>query len=140
MMRVRDVDFPLPDYANPGDAGMDLRAAESGFLKAREFKPWPTGIAVEIPAGFEGQVRPRSGLAAKFGVTVLNSPGTIDSAYRGEIMVILINHGTDPFEIKRGDRIAQLVIAPIFQVQVEAAWSLGETVRGLGGLGSTGIR
>ena len=98
----------------------------------------PTGFALEIPVGYEAQVRPRSGLALKHGVTLLNTPGTIDADYRGELMVILINHGSEPFLIHRGDRIAQLVIAPIAQVEVVAVDALGATGRGQGGFGSTG--
>jgi dUTP pyrophosphatase len=98
----------------------------------------PTGLAIALPQGFEAQVRPRSGLAAKHGITALNSPGTIDADYRGEIQVILINHGTEPFAIRRGERIAQMVIAPVVQVRLNAVDSLPETGRGSGGFGSTG--
>ncbi len=99
----------------------------------------PTGFALELPHGYEAQVRPRSGLALKHGITILNSPGTIDADYRGEVMVILINHGTEPFLVQRGDRIAQLVIAPVAQVEIVAVEALGETERGPGGFGSTGL-
>ncbi len=121
---------------------MDLRAALAGDTPmtippgARALVP--TGLEMEIPAGFEGQVRPRSGLAAKSGVTILNAPGTIDSDYRGEVKVILVNLGDAPFEVERGARIAQLVIAPVTQVAVEAASELAGTGRGAGGFGSTG--
>ncbi len=98
----------------------------------------PTGFALELPHGYEAQVRPRSGLALKHGITMLNSPGTIDADYRGEVMVILINHGTEPFLVQRGDRIAQLVIAPVAQVEIVAVEALGDTERGPGGFGSTG--
>jgi len=134
--------IPLPAYETLGAAGMDLRAAvpDDGpvVLRPGDRAMIPTGFCVAVPAGFEAQARPRSGLAAKSGVTCLNSPGTIDSDYRGELKVILINHGAEDFTIRRGDRIAQLVIAPV----VQAAWlevtSLDETQRGAGGFGSTG--
>jgi len=136
------VGIPLPAYETLGAAGMDLRAAvpDDGpvVLRPGDRAMIPTGFCVAVPAGFEAQARPRSGLAAKSGVTCLNSPGTIDSDYRGELKVILINHGAEDFTIRRGDRIAQLVIAPV----VQAAWlevtSLDETQRGAGGFGSTG--
>lgn len=136
--------LPLPAYETELAAGMDLRAAvpddEPLVLRPGARFPVPTGLAMAIPAGFEGQVRPRSGLAAKQGVTCLNSPGTIDADYRGEVKVILINHGAEDVTIRRGDRIAQLLITPV----VQAAWtevdSLGETARGAGGFGSTGGR
>jgi len=132
----------LPEYQSPGAAGLDLMAAlDDGQIL--EINPGmralvPTGIAMAIPHGAEAQVRPRSGLAAKHGVTVLNSPGTIDSDYRGEIKVILINHGDEPFEIKRGERIAQLVVNKIEQVELIEVKELGESTRGSGGFGSTG--
>jgi len=137
-------DLPLPAYETAHAAGMDLRAAVADdapmVLKPGSRTAVPTGYAFALPAGFEGQVRPRSGLALKNGVTALNSPGTIDADYRGEVKVILINHGEEDFTIRRGDRIAQLLIAPVTQ----AAWieveSLDETARGAGGFGSTGGR
>lgn len=137
-------DLPLPAYETPQAAGMDLRAAvpEDAPLTLRPGDRFavPTGLAFALPGGFEGQVRPRSGLAFKSGITCLNSPGTIDADYRGEVKVILINHGPEDFVIRRGDRIAQLVIAPVAQ----AAWievaSLDATARGVGGFGSTGGR
>jgi dUTP pyrophosphatase len=135
----------LPAYATPHAAGMDLRAAlpegTTSHLAPGQRLLVPTGLSLALPEGYEGQVRPRSGLALRHGVTVLNAPGTIDSDYRGEVAVVLINHGDSDFEIKRGDRIAQLVVAPV------AAWSwlpakdlddLGNTQRGTGGYGSTG--
>ena len=133
-------DLPPPAYETPGSAGMDLRAAVTEPLTlapgARALVP--TGLAMALPVGYEGQVRPRSGLALRHGITCLNSPGTVDSDYRGELGVILANLGERPFEIQRGDRIAQLVIAPVQQ----AAWlvqeDLEETHRGGGGFGSTG--
>lgn len=138
-------DLELPAYATPHAAAMDLRAAvpngETWTLKPGERKLIPTGLTMAIPVGFEGQVRPRSGLALKFGVTVLNAPGTIDADYRGEVAVVLINHGQDPFEIRRGDRIAQFLIAPVSQWNWELREhleSLGGTKRGSGGYGSTG--
>src|SRR5687767_175919 len=106
-------DMPLPSYATAGSAGLDLRVSEPITINPSEVVLAPTGIAVDIPAGFEGQIRPRSGLAAKHGITCLNSPGTIDEDYRGEIKVILINHGKSPVRFERGERIAQLVIARV---------------------------
>jgi len=137
--------LPLPERATPHAAGMDLRAAlpgqETWILAPGERRLVPTGLAMAIPAGFEGQVRPRSGLAFKHGVTVLNAPGTIDADYRGEVQVMLINHGAEPFSLQRGERIAQLLLAPV----PEWSWkpeaspaALGETQRGEGGYGSTG--
>ena len=128
----------LPGYATDGAAGMDVLSAEDLTLAPGARHAVATGLALAIPAGFEVQVRPRSGLALKHGITVPNTPGTIDSDYRGELKVILINHGSEPFEIRRGDRIAQLVLAPV----TRAAWlkvdELDKTQRGAGGFGSTG--
>lgn len=135
--------LPLPAYQTPGAAGLDLLAAIAPNAKvviepgARERVP--TGLRLELPLGFEGQVRPRSGLALKNGVTVLNSPGTIDSDYRGEVAVILINLGSEPFEITRGARIAQLVVAPVTQAVFVEAADLAGSARGAGGFGSTGV-
>ena len=134
--------LPLPAYETPGSAGMDLRAAvpedEPLVLKPGARLLAPTGLAMAIPQGYEVQVRPRSGLAAKAGITCLNTPGTIDADYRGEVKVILINLGQEAVTLRRGDRIAQLIIAPV----VQAAWaeveSLDDTARGAGGFGSTG--
>jgi dUTP pyrophosphatase len=134
--------LPLPAYQTSHAAGLDLLAAvpESAPLALAPGKhaPVPTGLAIALPEGFEAQVRPRSGLAAKYGVTVLNSPGTIDADYRGEIQVILINHGAEAFTIRRGERIAQMVIAPVVQATLVPVTSLPETDRGSGGFGSTG--
>ena len=135
-------DLPLPAYETAQAAGMDLRAAVPAeapvTLRPGERMAIPTGLAIALPAGFEAQVRPRSGLALKNGVTALNSPGTIDADYRGEIRVILINHGAEPVTFRRGDRIAQMVIAPVIQASWVEADSLDETARGAGGFGSTG--
>ena len=133
-------DLPLPTPASPGSAGVDLRAAVDGevVLRPSERLRVPTGLILEIPAGWEGQVRPRSGLALKHGISVLNAPGTIDSDYRGEVAVILVNLGEAPFAIQRGDRIAQLVLARAESVEWEEAGLLDESVRGEGGFGSTG--
>ncbi len=134
-------DLPLPAYETLGAAGMDLRAAvgaESVVLAPGARALVPTGLVIALPKGFEAQVRPRSGLAFKHGVTQLNTPGTIDSDYRGELKVILINHGQEPFVIAHGDRIAQLVIAPVSQAMWVEAAALDDTVRGVGGFGSTG--
>jgi len=133
-------DLDLPAYATPGSAGMDLRAAleEDFVLWPGRYTMVPTGLALALPEGFEAQIRPRSGLAAKFGITVLNSPGTVDADYRGEVKVLLINHGQDPFTITRGERIAQMVIAPVSHAVLQEAASLDQTQRGSGGHGSTG--
>jgi dUTP pyrophosphatase len=131
-------DMELPSYATAGAAGLDLRSAESLTIKSGNRALVATGLAIALPQNFEAQVRPRSGLAVKHGVTVLNSPGTIDSDYRGEIKVPLINHGADDFQITRGDRIAQMVIAPVVQVQLYEVSTLDETVRGAAGFGSSG--
>jgi dUTP pyrophosphatase len=133
-------DLPAPARASAHAAGLDLRAAldEELFLQPGERRLVPTGVAVAIPPGYEGQVRPRSGLALKHGVTVLNTPGTIDADYRGEIGVILINHGAESFAIRRGDRIAQLVIAPVPDCDLEPVAELPATDRGDGGFGSSG--
>lgn len=132
----------IPQYATPGAAGLDLHARipQEIYLQPGVRFTCPTGIAIELPEGFEAQVRPRSGLARKNGVTVLNSPGTIDADYRGEIGVILINHGDEPFTINPNDRIAQLVIAPVIRVEFVQAGGLSETARGAGGFGSTGTK
>lgn len=134
--------LPLPAYQTAEAAGLDLMAAvpenEPMTLAPGRYALVPTGLAIALPAGHEAQVRPRSGLAAKHGVTVLNSPGTIDADYRGEIKVILINHGAAPFVIKRGERIAQMVIAPAMQAALVPVANLSKTDRGAGGFGSTG--
>jgi dUTP pyrophosphatase len=134
--------MPLPGYASDGAAGLDLLAAvaEPMELAPGARKLIPTGIMIALPAGYEAQVRPRSGLALKHGVTLLNSPGTIDADYRGEIGVILINHGEAPFAIARGDRIAQLVIAPVTRLAWAESDRLPESARGPRGFGSTGKR
>ncbi len=135
-------DLPLPAYETAGAAGMDLRAAldEGEVLTLAPGTRFavPTGLSIAVPGGFEAQVRPRSGLALRDGVIPLNTPGTIDSDYRGEVKVILANLGTAPVTIRRGDRIAQMVIAPVIQAAWEEVRSLDETVRGAGGFGSTG--
>ncbi|NNF77427.1 MAG: dUTP diphosphatase [Rhizobiales bacterium] len=134
--------LPLPSYESQAAAGMDLRAAVSDpvHLEPGARALVPTGLAIALPAGFEAQVRPRSGLALKKGVTCLNTPGTIDADYRGEVGVILINHGSETFKIERGDRIAQLVIAPVTQGTWVEVDSLDDTARGSGGFGSSGKR
>ena len=135
-------DLPLPKYETAGSAGMDLLAAidEPIILKAGEIKLVKTGIAIALEKGFEAQVRPRSGLALKNGITVLNSPGTVDSDYRGEVCAILINHSQVDFTITRGMRIAQMVIAACVQAQIAEVEDLDETTRGSGGFGSTGLK
>lgn len=131
--------LPLPLYASAGAAGMDICAAEAVKLKPGARHAVPTGFAFAIPRGYEIQVRPRSGLALKHGITCLNTPGTIDCDYRGEVKVILANLGDEPFEIERGDRIAQLVVAAAPQALISEVDALDETVRGAGGFGSTGV-
>jgi len=128
----------LPAYATDGAAGMDVVSAEEVRIAAGARYAVATGLAVAIPDGFEIQVRPRSGMALKHGITVPNTPGTIDSDYRGELKVILINHGTDTFTIARGDRVAQLVLAPVTRARWDIVEELDETQRGEGGFGSTG--
>jgi dUTP pyrophosphatase len=136
------VGLPLPAYQTAAAAGLDLMAAipegEPLTIPPGRSAGVPTGLAMALPDGFEAQVRPRSGLAARHSVTVLNSPGTIDADYRGEIIVLLINHGAEPFVLGRGDRIAQLVVAPVVQVQLDVVEVLAPTSRGDGGFGSTG--
>ena len=133
--------LPLPEHASPGSSGVDLRAAveEDLTLQPGERAQIPTGLILELPRGWEGQVRPRSGLAWRHGITMLNTPGTIDSDFRGEIKVIVINLGQETFRILRGDRIAQLVVAAVSSVDLVESEDLGSTDRGEGGFGSTGI-
>jgi dUTP pyrophosphatase len=135
-------DLPLPAYQSEHAAGLDLHAAVPAdaplVIASGDRAMIPTGIAIALPPGTEGQVRPRSGLAARHGVTVLNAPGTVDADYRGEIQVILVNHGSDPFTVERGMRIAQLIIAPTVHAMIYAVTRLDETTRGPGGFGSTG--
>lgn len=135
-------DLPLPAYETAGAAGLDLRAALPGGplrLEPGTRLLVPTGLVLELPVGTEGQVRPRSGLALRHGVTLLNTPGTIDADYRGEVGVILINHGREAFTIQHGDRIAQLVVASVLQAAIVEVEELSETTRGSGGFGSTGV-
>jgi len=137
-------DLELPKYETVLAAGADLRAAvpvnAPMILKPGERALVPTGMAMALPTGYEAQIRPRSGLAYKHGITCLNTPGTIDADYRGEVKVLLINHGTDAFTINRGERIAQMVIAPITQPEFETVSELSDTKRGAGGFGSTGVK
>ena len=130
--------LPLPSYASAGAAGLDVVAAETLTLRPGARHAVATGFAIAVPDGYEVQVRPRSGLALKHGITCLNTPGTIDSDYRGEVKVILANLGSDPFEVVRGERIAQLVPAPVQRAAFVEVESLGDTERGAGGFGSTG--
>ena len=136
-----NTDLPLPEYETFQSAGMDLPAAIDSpmNLSPGEHAMVPTGLAIALPGGYEAQIRPRSGLAARNGVTVLNTPGTIDADYRGEVKVILINLGTEPFVIERGMRIAQMVIAPVTQGKLTEVDDLSDTARGAGGFGSTGL-
>ena len=131
-------DLPLPSYATEGAAGLDVVAAEDVTLAPRERHAVATGFAIAIPTGYEVQVRPRSGLALKHGITCLNTPGTIDEDYRGEVKVILANLGAEPFDVRRGERIAQLVPAPVLRAHFTEVHELEETARGSGGFGSTG--
>lgn len=134
--------LPLPAYQSQHAAGLDLLAAVPDdapvMIAPGKHALIPTGILIALPPGFEAQVRPRSGLAAKHGVTVLNAPGTIDADYRGEVRVLLINHGNTPFAVRRGERVAQMVIAPVVRAELVRALSLSQTERGSGGFGSTG--
>jgi dUTP pyrophosphatase len=133
-------DAQLPQYSHPNDSGMDLIATQDLELLPGDSRLVPTGIAIELPPNTEAQVRPRSGLALNHQITVLNTPGTVDEGYRGEIGVILINHGQTSFQILSGMRIAQLVIAPVIRVEIEEVSDLSETRRGSGGFGSTGLK
>lgn len=139
--RVGPVNVPLPAYQTSGSAGLDLCAALSHSIELApgQHRLFPTGLCLEIPDGFEGQVRPRSGLALRHGITVLNAPGTIDADYRGELGVVLVNHGPTVVEIKPLDRIAQLVIAPVVRAELELVTALSDTDRAAGGYGSTGV-
>ena len=128
----------IPSYARPGDAGMDVCACEEATLQPGERRLVRTGLVMELPHGTEAQMRPRSGLALKNGITLLNTPGTIDEGYRGEVGVILINHGHEPCEVKPGLRIAQMVIAPVLHVDTAEVTEVSDTTRGRGGFGSTG--
>lgn len=134
-------DLPLPAYATAQSAGLDLMAAIEGeiTLAPGTRQLIPTGLSIALPAGHEAQVRPRSGLALKHGITVLNSPGTIDADYRGEVKVLLINHGAENVVLRRGDRIAQMVVAPVTRIAWNVVETLDETARGAGGYGSTGV-
>lgn len=139
VVRLRHgIDLPLPEYATAGAAGMDIVSAETLTLSPGDRAAVPTGLSIAIPEGYEVQVRPRSGLALKNGLTVANAPGTIDSDYRGEVKVLLINLGSRPVHIERGMRIAQLVVAPVTRGRFEEVDSLDDTARGVGGFGSTG--
>lgn len=133
-------DAVIPKKAHKSDAGMDLYAVEKETLKPAEFKVIKLGFKMSLPFGYEAQVRPRSGLAAKKGVTVLNTPGTVDADYRGEVGAILINHSKEIFEIEKGDRVAQMVISKLDKFVVKEVKSLDKTVRGEGGYGSTGVK
>ena len=136
----RETDNPMPEYQNKGDAGLDIRANEDMSIRGFNWQTIGTGLYIIIPFGYEGQMRSRSGLAAKHGVHVLNSPGTIDSGYRDELKVILMNHNHWAYEVKKGDRIAQLVISPMTQAQIEEAYYLDKDDDRGGGLGSTGVK
>ncbi len=134
-----DESATIPNYSHPGDAGLDLFSIEEQIILPGETKLIHTGIAIALPTGTEAQIRPRSGLALKHSITVLNSPGTIDAGYRGEIGVILINHGKDPFQVLSGMKIAQMVIASVINAEIATVENLSSTSRGTGGFGSTGV-
>ena len=139
-LRRLDPGLPVPAPSHPGDAGVDLHARADTTLNAGEWEMVPTGVAVAIPEGFVGLVAPRSGLAARHGVGVVNGPGVVDSGYRGELRVLLINHGPDPIELERGERVAQLLVVPVARQDFVEVDELPETDRGPGGFGSTGRR
>lgn len=130
----------LPYRANPGDAGLDLFSTEEKIIKSGETELISTGLILELPKGTEAQIRPRSGLALKHSITVLNSPGTIDEGYRGELKVILINHGKMDFKVEKQMRIAQMVIAPVVEVNISQVESISDSERGIGGFGSSGMK
>ena len=136
----RETDNPMPEYQNKGDAGLDIRSNEDITIKSFGWETIGTGLYIIIPFGYEGQMRSRSGLAAKKGIQVLNSPGTIDSGYRDELKVILINHGLWGYKVNKGDRIAQLVISPMTQAKLEEVYELNKDDTRGGGLGSTGVK
>jgi dUTP pyrophosphatase len=140
VLAVLEPGVPLPEYASEGAAGMDLRAAEGFVLGPLERRSVGTGLRIALPAGFEAQIRPRSGLASRHGLTMVNSPGTVDSDYRGEVRVLMVNLGDAPVEVAAGDRIAQLVVAPVSRVRWDVVDELPETARGTAGFGSTGLR
>jgi dUTP pyrophosphatase len=129
----------VPEYKHSGDSGLDLYSIEEKTILPGETKLIHTGIAIELPNGLEAQIRPRSGLALKHSITVLNTPGTVDASYRGEIGIILINHGTSSFDVSQGMRIAQMVIVPVIRAEIEKVEQLSTTSRGDGGFGSTGV-
>ncbi|MDO5563308.1 MAG: dUTP diphosphatase [Synergistaceae bacterium] len=140
IIRVKSEDgVTLPAYATPGSSGMDLRSTESAVIKAGEWGCVGTGLYLEMPQGCEAQIRPRSGLALKHGVTVLNAPGTIDSDYRGEVRIILINHGKEDFKVEPGDRIAQMIFAVVTFAELVKSEDINDTKRSDGGFGSTGV-
>ena len=139
-IRRESENIPLPEYATPQAAGMDLRASEDAVLEPGKIVSVGTGLHIELPAGSEAQIRPRSGLALKYGISLPNAPGTIDADYRGEIRVILVNLGREPFSVHAGDRIAQMVVAPVTRIGWQPSETLSETSRQNGGFGSTGTR
>lgn len=140
-MKVKKLsnDAIIPSYAHPGDAGMDIYSCVDLTIKAGQFVLVPTGISVQLPENTEAQIRPKSGLALKHGITVLNTPGTIDEGYRGEVGVILVNHGSVDFEVKKGSKVAQMVIKPVINATIVETNDLDDSKRGTGGFGSTGV-
>ncbi len=132
-------DAVIPQYAHPDDSGLDLCSVQDLILMPKDWSMIRTGLAIELPPGTEAQVRPRSGLAARHAITMLNTPGTVDEGYRGEVCVIAINLGKEPFEITKGMRIAQMVICPVIRVEIEETQTLSDTSRNVGGFGSTGV-
>ena len=139
LFRKIDADAKLPSYAHPGDAGMDVCSVEDAVIGPGERRLVRTGLVMMLPPDAEAQVRPRSGLALKHGVTVLNTPGTIDAGYRGEVGVILANFGSEPYKVEKGARVAQIVVAPVVRAEIEETAEADETARGAGGFGSTGV-
>lgn len=141
MLKIKKLhpDAEVPEYAHETDSGLDLRACEDLTINPGDWELVPTGIAIELLPGTEAQIRSRSGLALGYGVAVLNSPGTVDEGYRGEIRVILINHSKEWFKVKKGAKIAQMVIAPVLRPEIEIVEELGESARGEAGFGSTGL-
>ena len=133
-------DAVVPAYAHPGDSGMDLCSIEDRVLQPGEWAKIRTGLAIALPAGTEAQIRPRSGLAAKFAISMVNTPGTVDEGYRGEVCIILVNFGREPFAVAKGMRIAQMVVCPVLRPAIEICDDLDATVRGEGGFGHTGVR
>lgn len=140
LIEKTDKNARIPEYAHPGDAGMDLYSVDTCDIEPGEIKLIHTGIKIQLPENTEAQIRPRSGLALKNGITVLNTPGTIDEGYRGEIGIVIINHGKERFTVEIGTKIAQMVIKPVLKIEIEETQKIDNTERGEGGFGSTGLK